>query len=423
MFCVRNMARHETTRKLTNFDKPTFHEMLSVVGSDAEESPDGDVMLHDADEDHQTNTLQIPFVVSDLHGEEFVDNYEMLDSLDDNEYTLSEKMCHYVGGHIMPEHWVACKATLVFHAGSTTSKLAPTTKTGREAATLEAYNNAIADLDTSQFDSNTILFFRHSFREKDKAMTGDALYRYYLDSRSMMRSTIIPLFPTDFNSMKSGRGFHESVNAAFTKVYRKELTTRVKDRMTQEEADQETPPMFWEYKKKPWYFGLAVKVYRRDLQLAPNTNDVADDPSNIPVSRAALKRKMQYKTHGVKQNTDMAGKHSVLVRPAEEVIDVDAEEEREQKRIRKNTMLVANVMTSNLTIRMGQMKELKEGWDFLDRMRVIIGEEEYATRAKKLLACMPDPETYTTEVTSSKDLAMAIKKEPMDNDDEEDIEL
>ncbi len=148
----------------------------------------------------------------------------------------------------MPEHWVTCKATLVFHAGSTTSKLVPTTKPGREAATLQAYNNAIVDLDTSQFDSNAIEFFRHSFREKDKPMTGDMLYRYYLDLRSTMRSTIIPLFPTDFTTMKSGRGFHKSMNSVFTKMYR-ELTTRVKERMMQEETGQEIPPMFWEYKK------------------------------------------------------------------------------------------------------------------------------------------------------------------------------
>jgi hypothetical protein len=85
------------------------------------------------------------------------------------------------------------------------------------------------------------------------------------------------------NTMKSGRGFHESVNKVFTKMYRKELTTSVKDRMTQEEASQEIPPMFWEYKEKPWYFGLAVNVYHRDLQLAPNTINVAGDPSNVPV--------------------------------------------------------------------------------------------------------------------------------------------
>ena len=66
---------------------------------------------------------------------DFVDNYDMDGSNDDNEYTLSEKMVHYVGGHVMPEHWVACKAVLVFHAGYTTSsKLPVMTKSSKLAA-------------------------------------------------------------------------------------------------------------------------------------------------------------------------------------------------------------------------------------------------------------------------------------------------
>jgi hypothetical protein len=127
-----------------------------------------------------------------------------------------------------------------------------------------------------------------------------------------------------------------------------------------------------------------------------------------------LKRNMQQKLLGIK--TSVAGAKKKVV-PVNDVIDVNAEVEREQKRKRKMSLFTANVMTSNLTIHMGQMKELKEEFDFLDRMRVIIGEEEYATRVKKLLACMPDLQSYTTEVTSSKDLTMAIKTEPIDNED------
>jgi hypothetical protein len=130
---------------------------------------------------------------------------------------------------------------------------------------------------------------------------------------------------------------------------------------------------------------------------------------------------MQYKLHaGI--NTSVAGAEKKLV-PVNDVIDVNAEVGREQKRKRKTSLFTANVMTSNLTIRMGQMKELKEEFNFLDRMRVIIGEEEYAISSKKLLACMPDPQTYTTEVSSSKDLTMAMKTEPVNNKDEEDLEL
>ncbi|KAI2511225.1 hypothetical protein MHU86_3191 [Fragilaria crotonensis] len=76
--------------------------MSSAVESDAED---------DEERTGDGNTLRIPSVEdSDPSGEEFLDNYEMLESVD-GEYTLSEKMCHYVGGHIMPEHWVACKAS------------------------------------------------------------------------------------------------------------------------------------------------------------------------------------------------------------------------------------------------------------------------------------------------------------------------
>jgi hypothetical protein len=172
-------------------------------------------------------------------------------------------------------------------------------------------------------------------------------------------------------------------------------------------------------------------VYRRDLQLAPITNDVAEDPSNAPVCRAVLKRHMQYKSHGTcMEKKKMSGTKKLGV-PANEVlvIDVDAEEEKEHKKKRKTSLFAANVMTSNLTIRMGQMQELKEALNFLDRMRPIIGDEEYAKLAKKYLSFLPDPATFTNEVTSSKDLAMAIKKEPMDeeeegeNDDEDDVEL
>jgi hypothetical protein len=320
------------------------------------------------------------------------------------------KMVHYVGGHIVPEHWVACKATLVFHAGSTTSKLATMTKINREKATLESYNSVLSNLDPMAFKLYAIAFLRHSFREKDKPMTGDALYRYYLDSRNAMRSLILPLFPTDFSTMKSGEGFQKSVNAAFTKMYRKDLTCRTKDRMTIEQADQEIPPTYWEYKKKPWYFGLAVKVFRRDPHLAPNVNDVADDAANLPVSRAALKRKSQYKSHGKTMESDSI--------PKVVVVDVDAESEKAQTIIRKKASVTMHIMNSNLTIRMGQMQELKESMNFLDRMRGIIGDKVYTTRAKKLMACLPDPESYTTEVTSTKELVTAIKTDHIEEEDE-----
>ena len=59
----------------------------------------------------------------DSPSEEFVDNYN-IDSgssggYGDDNFTLSEKIVPYLGGHVVPEHWTAaCKATLVFFAGS-----------------------------------------------------------------------------------------------------------------------------------------------------------------------------------------------------------------------------------------------------------------------------------------------------------------
>jgi hypothetical protein len=73
--------------------------------------------------------------ITETGNSDFVDNYDMVDGSNDDEYTLSEKMVHYVGGHVMPEHWVACKAVLVFHAGYTTSsKLPVMTKSSKLAA-------------------------------------------------------------------------------------------------------------------------------------------------------------------------------------------------------------------------------------------------------------------------------------------------
>ena len=60
----------------------------------------------------------------DSPSEEFVDNYN-IDSgssggYGDDNFTLSEKIVPYLGGHVvLEEHWTAaCKATLVFFAGS-----------------------------------------------------------------------------------------------------------------------------------------------------------------------------------------------------------------------------------------------------------------------------------------------------------------
>ena len=83
--------------------------------------------------------------------------------------------------------------------------------------------------------------------------------------------------------------------------------------------------MYWMYKTNPWYFTLATKIYRCHMQVAPNVNDVASDAINVPVSRAAQMRQVQYKSH------PYHGKKGGSKSDVSSVIDVDAETEKRQK--------------------------------------------------------------------------------------------
>ena len=373
--------------------------------------PDDDDLSNRQNDSLPTSVLILPLedAVDDGH----IDRYDMLDDVDEV-FSLSEKMVHYVGGHIMRQHWTACKAVLVFQAGANVCKLATMTKEKRAEATLEAYKAAIAGLDTTHFCADAISFFLSEFRDKTKAMNGVSVYRSFQGTRAAIRNQVLPIFPTNFNSLKSGRGFHESVNAAITKEYRKTLLTRKVNPMTKEEAEQDTPPMFWEYKNKPWYYSLATKIFRRHLQLAPNVKDVAGDPANAPVSKAAQKRLAQFKS------SSTVSKRSGTKSDLSSVIDVDAECAKRQKVKRKEAETATAAMNTNLSIRMGQMQELNLSLNFLDRMRTIIGEDEYAARAKRLMSCLPDPETFRTEVIN---LEAPIKSEPTeDNMEEQDNE-
>lgn len=333
--------------------------------------------------------LVIPGISSETEASDFVDNYE-LDGADESDYTLSEKMVHYLGGRVMPEHWVACKAVLVFHAGSMTSKLPPMTKSLKLAACLRAYTTAIDSLDRNHFCAEACSFFLHSFRKKDEAMTPEALYRYYLDSRSKMRSCIIPLLPSDFNKMKSGKGFHDTCNDAFVQQFRNEIMKVKKGcgtLMTQEEADQELPPPYWEYKKSPWWFGLAVKIFRRDPQLAPIVTDVMEDAANVPQSRAMLKRQKEAMTAVKMENHDNASQK----RTRNNKVD---------KKIVWAKVHTAKALeeTANLGRRMGQLDELEKHFNLLDRMRGLIDEEQYLAGVRSIASAMPNPNTFNEAV-------------------------
>ena len=188
--------------------------------------------------------------------QEFLDNYD-LDAEGGDDYTLSQKMVHYCGGNITQTHWIACKACLAFFAGASTSKMLTTTKSLKEASCLQIYLNAIDALDDMHFDVGAKSFFRHSLQKKDDPMNAVSVYRYYQDTRLRIRNHVMPFFPKDMVTMKSGRGFHESCNEVFVKAYREGLVKTKK--YSKEEADQKVPPPFWEYTKAPWYFGLVVK--------------------------------------------------------------------------------------------------------------------------------------------------------------------
>ena len=230
---------------------------------------------------------------------DFLDNYE-LDAEGGDEYTLSQKMAHYCGGAITQDHWAACKAVLCFHAGCATSKLSQMTKVVKEAAMLELYLASVEALDPLVFCEKAKSFFCRSFRKKDEPVTAEHLYRYYLDSRRTMRNVILPVFPKDLISLKSGKGFHESCSEVYALAYRQEMAkvnTKGVPKYTADVLKTMQPPLLWEFSKLPWYLGLAVKIFRRDPQLAPNVGDVICDPANIPLSRAALKRKKQMEDH------------------------------------------------------------------------------------------------------------------------------
>jgi len=80
------------------------------------------------------------------------------------------------------------------------------------------------------------------------------------------------------------------------------------------------------------------------------------------------------------------------------------------------------MLKSNLSMRMGQMHELTESLNFLDRMRPLIGDDEYKERAKKLMDFLPDPGTYMIDLTKTSDAiitALTIKKDKEADGDED----
>ena len=356
---------------------------------------------------------------------DFVDNYD-IDGADD--YTLCEKMVHYCGGGIVRDHWAACKAVLVFYAGESLSKLSTMTKTGKEAAMMELYTSAIAELDEMHFGDNARVFFSRSFQKKDDPITGLSLYRYYLDSRSKMRNHLIPLFPKDFVTMKSGRGFHESCNDVYTKAFRDEQSViKVKrnkvyvPKYTEEEIAALVPPHLWEYSKAPWLFGLCIKIFRRNPHLAPDVVEVFKDVSNVTVSRAVLKRQKQ-EAAAVSKGTSNSSGSSVISTTSRSIVGggvvppvpipaIAAVENATTKKLLWAKVLASKSQAENTNIakRMGKMEELEKAMTLLDKMRKVIGEDNYKARVVSVLDAFP--------VFSSFDACVDIIDVDADDDD------
>ena len=66
---------------------------------------------------------------------------------------------------------------------------------------------------------------------------------------------------------------------------------------TQDEADQELLPEYYEFPKSPWVHPLTLKIFRTDSHLAPVVADVLDDANNATQLRASLKQKSQIAKH------------------------------------------------------------------------------------------------------------------------------
>ena len=86
-------------------------------------------------------------------------------------------------------------------------------------------------------------------------MPAHSLYRYYHDSRSKIRNQVLPCFPRNLVTMKSGCGFHESCNDIYLKAYREEMSIAKLRNGTLKYAEEELanllPPQHWEFTKSP----------------------------------------------------------------------------------------------------------------------------------------------------------------------------
>jgi hypothetical protein len=217
-----------------------------------------------------------------------------------------------------------------------------------------------------------------------------------------MRAALIPLFPKDFHTMRSGKGFHDTCNDVFVSAYRRELVAT--KGMSEEDANKELPPQFWEYKKIPWCFSLTVKIFCRHPQLAEDVSKVLADKSNITISRAALKREKQIKQ--VRSSSSSFSTSASVTTPGTSTSSKKIKADPGEMTSKNDNKLVwakvhtarAVAVQSNVAKRAGKVNELGKMLDLLDRMRPVIGDVEYKKRVSDLAASMPNPASYNADV-------------------------
>lgn len=386
--------------------------------------------------------------------EEFVENYDL--TYDDHDaYNLSQKMVHYCGGHILPVHWSACKAVLAFYAGSRVSKSKTSKKPEMERECLEIYYNAIEELDVDHFNKDAREFFCHSFQKKEEPMPAHSLWRYYYDSRAKIRRDVQHYFPKELMTMKSGRGFHETWNEVYVKAYRLEMgkckiNKGGAPKYTAEEIEEMYPPHHWEYTKSPWHFGLLIKIFRRDPQLALHVASVMSDPDNVPVSRAELRRQKQVRArekqnHANKENSGPP--RSINIADAKTSSSWSCSstssgrggqsaaanvsggsqfsDSAEEKRVNDARILISttNANQHMLNRRMGKLEEIERSMAALEKMKAYIPEEMYAAKMRSAFASLPVFGTYDTEVADvliAQTASSATKTRVRNKDDNDD---
>ena len=362
-----------------------------------------------------------------------MDNYNLTLGHNDD-YNLSDQMVHYCGGHILQVHWTAYKAVLAFYAGSRVRKSKTSKKPEMERECLEIYYNAIEELDPEHFNKDARDFVCHSFQKKEEPMPAYSLWRYYYDSRAKIRRDLLQYYPKDLVTLKSGRGFHESCHQVYVKAYRLEMgKAKVKGgapKYTAEEIEEMHPPHHWEYTKSPWHFGLLIKIFRRDPQLALHVASVMSDPVNAPVSRAELRRQKQVmaqqKQKGTSNKENRGPPSSINIGNARTSSSFStssstsarggptfaanvsggsefAEDSEESKRVNDARILISNTHANQhlLNRRIGKMDEIERSLAALEKMQLFVSEAAYAAKMRSAFASLPVFGTYETDVVAN----------------------